>query len=139
MCSKFNGQEGSCIMWFPLKYDYLLLSVNYYSASILSTTNNIAWVNRIIQLLISICVNISIVTIISYINTMEGQSFRVSQKTVPTFVLWISRLPRGLEIPSWTFFNSPFCVDFKNVQFSIIWWNLHWDISKLLQGGHFKS
>ena len=53
--------------------------------------------------------------------------------------LRISRLPRGLEIPSWTFFNSPFRVDFKNVHFYIIWWNLDWDIGKILQGHHFKS
>ena len=65
--------------------------------------------------------------------------YRVSLKTVATFVSWISQLPRGLEIPSWTFFNSPFFVDFKNIRFSIIWWNLHRDISKLLRGGHFKS
>ena len=34
--------------------------------------------------------------------------YRVSHKTVSTFVFWISRFPWGLEIPSWTFFNSPF-------------------------------
>ena len=33
----------------------------------------------------------------------------------------ISRLQRGLEIPSWTFFNCPFRVDFKNIHFFIIW------------------
>ena len=31
------------------------------------------------------------------------------------FYFLMTRLPRGLEIPSWTFFNSPFCVDFKNM------------------------
>ena len=41
--------------------------------------------------------------------------YRVSTKTVYTFVYWISRLPTGLEIPSWTFFNSPFCLDFRNI------------------------
>ena len=48
-------------------------------------------------------------------------SYRVSGKTVNTFVFRISRLPRGLEIPSWTFFNSPFSVDSKNIHFVIIW------------------
>ena len=43
-----------------------------------------------------------------------------SKKTSDTF-LWISRLSKGLETPSWTFFNSPFRVDFKNVHFYIIW------------------
>ena len=42
-----------------------------------------------------------------------------SKKTSDAF-LWIFRLPRGLESLSWTFFNSPFCVDFKNVHFYII-------------------
>ena len=65
--------------------------------------------------------------------------YRVSLKTVAIFIFWISRLPRGLDIPCWTFFNSPFCVDFKNIQFSIIWWHLNQDISKILQGGHFKN
>ena len=43
------------------------------------------------------------------------------------FHFWfiISRLPRGLKIPSWTFFNSPFCVDFKDIHFFIIRWNIH--------------
>ena len=36
----------------------------------------------------------------------------------------ISWLQRGLEIPSWTFFNCPFCVDFKNIEFFIIWYDL---------------
>ena len=43
--------------------------------------------------------------------------YRVSSKTVSTFVFWISRLPRALKIPSWTFFNSPFCVDLKKSNF----------------------
>ena len=62
----------------------------------------------------------------------------IQKKTSYAF-LWISRLPRGLETSSWTFFNSPFRVDFKNVHFYIIWWNLDWDIGKILQGHHFKS
>ena len=60
----------------------------------------------------------------------------VSRKTVPVFVF---RLLSGLEIPSWTFFNSHFRVDFKNVIFYIIWCNLDRDIGKILQGHHFKS
>ena len=70
---------------------------------------------------------------------MENCSYRVSHNTVSTFVFWISQLPRGLEIPSWTFFNCPFRVEFENVHHFIIWWNLDWDICKLLQGSHFKS
>ena len=47
-------------------------------------------------------------------------SYRVSLKTVATFIFGISWLPGGLEIPSWTFLKSPVCVDFKNIQFFII-------------------
>ena len=65
--------------------------------------------------------------------------YRVSLKTVPTSVLWISQLPYGLEISSWTFFNSPFRVEFENVHFYIIWLNLNRDIAKILGGSHFKS
>ena len=46
--------------------------------------------------------------------------YRVSLKTVATFIFGISRLPRGLEIPSWTFLKSPFCADLKNIQIFII-------------------
>ena len=65
--------------------------------------------------------------------------YRVSLKTVPTFVLWISQLPCGLKIPSWTSFNSPFSVEFKNIHLYIIWLNLDQDIAKILGGSHFKS
>ena len=34
-----------------------------------------------------------------------------------SYLFWISRLPCGLEIPSWTFFNSPFCVHLRNIIF----------------------
>ena len=61
-------------------------------------------------------------------------TYRVSTKTVPTFFFWISRLPRGLKIPSQTFFNSPLCIDSKNIHFVIIWSNLDQDIAKILQG-----
>ena len=61
-----------------------------------------------------------------------------STKTVSTFNFWISRLPRRLKIPSWTFFNSPFRVDSKNIHFVIIWWNFDRDIAKILQGSHFR-
>ena len=67
------------------------------------------------------------------------ENYRVSRKTLDLFVFWISRLPRGLEIPSWTFFNSPFRVDFKNIQVFIIWSNPDWVIGKILQRGHFKN
>ena len=49
------------------------------------------------------------------------QNYRVSQKKRPTLVLLISQLSRCLEIPSWTFFNSPFHVEFENVHFFNIW------------------
>ena len=42
----------------------------------------------------------------------------------PAKAFGISRPPRGLEIPSWAIFNSPFCVDFENIQFVIFWLNL---------------
>ena len=73
------------------------------------------------------------------ISSITTKKYRVSLKTVPTFVLWISQLPWSLEIPSWTFFNSPFCVEFKNVHFYVIWLNLDRDIAKILGGSHFKS
>ena len=57
----------------------------------------------------------------------------------PLLFFWISWLPRGLEIPSSTFFNCPFHVEFDNIHFFIIWWNLDLDIGNLLQGGHSKS
>ena len=50
----------------------------------------------------------------------------------------ISRLQLDLDIPSWTFFNCPFRVDLKNIHYFSIWWNLDWDICKLLQGGQFN-
>ena len=65
--------------------------------------------------------------------------YRVSRKTVHTFVFGISRLPRGLEIPSLSFFNSPFRVESKNIHFVIIWLNFDQDIAKILQGSNFKS
>ena len=65
--------------------------------------------------------------------------YRVSHNTVSTIVFWISQLSRALEIPSWTFFNSPFSVDFRNIQYFIIRWNIDWDIGKIPQGGDFKS
>ena len=43
--------------------------------------------------------------------------YRVSRKTL----LLISRPPKHVEVPSWTFFNSPFRVDFKAIKFPIIW------------------
>ena len=61
------------------------------------------------------------------------------KKLFPLHFLSISQLPLSLEIPSWAIFNSPFCVDFENVQFVIFWFNLDRDIGKILQGGDFKS
>ena len=61
----------------------------------------------------------------------------MSQKKRPTLVLMISPLSRLLEIPSWTFFNSPFRVESKNVHIFIIWWYLDRDIAKILGCSHF--
>ena len=61
----------------------------------------------------------------------------MSTKTVSTFVFWISRLPKGPKISSWTFFNCPFCVDFKNIRFFIIWSNLGRSFWKSTIFGHF--
>ena len=66
-------------------------------------------------------------------------NYRVSSKGVYAFVFQISRPARGLEIPSWSIFHSPFCLDYENIHFFIIWLNLDWDICKLLQRDHFKS
>ena len=52
---------------------------------------------------------------------IPDSSYRVSHNIVSTFLLLISRPPKHLEVPSWTFFNSPFRVDFKTIQFVIIW------------------
>ena len=57
--------------------------------------------------------------IIAYLYTWK-LTYRVSRNIVPTFVFLISRPPEHLEISSWTFFNSPFHVDFKTIQFVII-------------------
>ena len=64
---------------------------------------------------------------------------RVSRKTGNTFVFKISRLPMDLKISSWTFFNSPFHVDFKNIPDFIIWLKVDQDIVKILQGTLLKS
>ena len=47
--------------------------------------------------------------------------------------------PKQLKFPSWTFFNCPYHVDFKTIQFGIICWNFEWDIAKILKGSHFKN
>ena len=65
--------------------------------------------------------------------------YRVSQKKVSLWFCIISLSPRGLEILSWTFFNSPFRVDSKDIHFVIIWGNVVQDIAKILQGSHYKS
>ena len=41
--------------------------------------------------------------------------YRVSHNIVYTFLLLISRPPKHVEVPSWTFFNSLFRVDFKTI------------------------
>ena len=43
---------------------------------------------------------------------------------------------RGLTL--WFHMELP-CVDFKDTQFLIIWWNLELDIVEILKVGHFKS
>ena len=71
--------------------------------------------------------------------TLASMYYRVSQKKVSLRFCTLSRPPRGLKIPSLTFFSSPFCVDSRNIHFVIIWWNFYQDIAKILQGSHFKS
>ena len=66
-------------------------------------------------------------------------SYRVSHNIVYTSVLLVSWPPKHVEVPSWTFFNSPFRVDFKTIKFFIIWWNFDRDIAKILKGSHFKN
>ena len=66
-------------------------------------------------------------------------TYRVSHNIVPTFVLSISWPPKHLEIPSWTFFNSSFHVDFKTIHFVMMWRNLHQDIAKILKGSHLEN
>ena len=61
---------------------------------------------------------------------------RVPHNTVSIFVLLISW---HLEVPSLTFFNSSFNVDFKTLQFVILWWTLDQVIAKILEGSHFKN
>ena len=47
-------------------------------------------------------------------------TYRVSQKNGNPHFWQISQLPRNLEIPSWTIFNSPFNVYSKDIHFVII-------------------
>ena len=56
----------------------------------------------------------------------------------PLLFIEFSRLPRGLEIPSLTFFYSPICVDLDNIQLFFIWWNFDQNNGKILPGGRFK-
>ena len=65
--------------------------------------------------------------------------YRVSQKKVSLRFCIISRPPRGLEIPSLTFFYRLFCVDSRNIHFVIVWWNFDQDIAKILQGSHLEK
>ena len=72
----------------------------------------------------------------SYLVTLN---YRVSHNTVSTFVFLNFSASLGLEILSWTFINSPFRVDFRNIQFFIIWWNMEWDSVKILQWDYSKT
>ena len=54
-----------------------------------------------------------------HILPIKSNIYFVYSKILAQLCFWISKLPRGLEIPYWTFFNSPFCVDFRNIQFFI--------------------
>ena len=47
-------------------------------------------------------------------------TYRVSQKNGNPHFWQISQLPRNLEIPSWTIFNSPCRVDFNNSHFFLL-------------------
>ena len=44
---------------------------------------------------------------------IKCSNYRVSTKTVSTFVFLMSWLPSGLGIPSWSSLNSPLLVDFN--------------------------
>ena len=66
-------------------------------------------------------------------------SYRVSRKTLYAFLLLISRPPKHVEVPSWAFFNTPFRVDFKTINYFIIRWNFDRDIAKILKGSHCKN
>ena len=65
--------------------------------------------------------------------------YKVSLNIFTLVFFSISWLPRGLEISSGTFFNSPFDVDFKDIRDFIIWLNLDQDIVKILQRTLLKS
>ena len=69
-------------------------------------------------------------------HNINQKRYRVSGKTEHTFLLLVYQLLRGLEIPSWTFFNSRFYEDFKNINQFIIWWNQDRYFAILLQGSH---
>ena len=58
------------------------------------------------------------------LSSHQRKGWRIVQQKCYAFVFQISQLPRSLEIPSWAIFNSPFCLDFENVQFVIFWLNL---------------
>ena len=52
---------------------------------------------------------------------MTGYNLQgVPQNCTHFFFFLISQLPRGLNVPSWTFFNCPFRVELKTIHFFII-------------------
>ena len=63
----------------------------------------------------------------------------MSSSTVYAFWFLISRHSEGPESNGWTFFYSPFNVDFKNVLDFVIWPRLDWDIAKLLPDAKNKN
>ena len=66
-------------------------------------------------------------------------TYTVSHNIVYTFGLLVSWPPKPLEVPSWTFFNSPLLADFKTIIFVIIWCNFDRDIAKILKGSHSEN
>ena len=55
---------------------------------------------------------------------LDNACYRVSHNIVSTFVSLNSQPPKHLEGPIQIFFNSPFNVGFKTIQFAIVWGKL---------------
>ena len=60
-------------------------------------------------------------------------NYRVSRKTLSTFVSAISRFRKHRHKKFWTFSNSPFRRQFQIVQDHFIWVIIDWDIHRILR------
>ena len=126
---KFKNKSGKCFVGHPVCSRYYVLGTIF---QVLCSRNYV--LGTMIQVLCSrYYVQVTMLQVLCY------RSYRVSKKNRPTLVLQISQLSRGLEIPFWTFFNSPFHVEFKNVYIFIIWCYLDRNIAKILGCGHFDT